>query len=213
MHEHPTAGAGVLLARGGLRRLGPGHGIGLPGGDRRVDALETAELPGVPERGELPGAGRPDRDPAVAGAAQHPAHEEQPRVEDDPGVGTLDVLEEGAVGRSGGVIEGEEDDPAARAHGRGLGGDLDPGDPHLAAAAGAEQVAAAGDPESAQQGRVELHDVGRDVEAEHVELGAHPLGTGHLGQPGPGHEARAVAEVEGELGRLGVGGHDLAGGL
>ena len=68
-------------------------------------------------------------------------------------------------------------------------------------------------PSAAQQRGVELDDVRRHVEAEHVELGAHPLRAGHLGQPGAGAELRPVAEVEGELGRLLGGRHDLAGGL
>ncbi len=131
-------------------------------------------------------------------------------MEDDVGVGALDVLEEGAVGWPGGVVEGEEDHPSPRTHRRGLSGDLDPGDPHLATAAGGEQVDAAGDPKRPQQRVVELHDVGGHVEPEHVELGAHLLGAGQLGQPGPGDQLGPVTEVEGELGRLGTRRDDLA---
>ena len=90
---------------------------------------------------------------------------------------------------------------------RGLGRDLDPGDPHLAAAAAAEQVPAADHPERVEHRAVELDDVRRGVEAEDVELGPDPLGAGHLGQAGAGRELGPVAEVEGELDRL-VGGRD-----
>ena len=55
--------------------------------------------------------------------------------------------------------------------------------------------------------------MGRDVEAEDVELGADPLGAGHLGQAGAGDEARPVAEVEGQLVGLLRRGDDLPGGL
>src|SRR3712207_7236667 len=51
--------------------------------------------------------GRPQRDPARAGAAQHPADDQQPRVEDGGGVGPLRVLEEGRV-RAAGAVRSEE---------------------------------------------------------------------------------------------------------
>ena len=86
---------------------------------------------------------------------------------------------------------------------RGLGGDLDPGDEQLGLAAPAQQVARAGDAERLEHRGVEVDDVPARVEAEHLELGADPLGVGHLRQPAGRDLARRVAEVEGELRRRG----------
>ena len=121
-----------------------------------ADPLEATELPGVPEPGETPRRRWPGCE-----TPRSPVRRSTPRTRSSQewkttsGVGALDVLEEGAVGRAGGVVEGEEDHSTPRTHRRGLGGDLDPGDPHLAAAAGAEQVGAAGDPQRSQQRGVE----------------------------------------------------------
>ncbi len=57
-----------------------------------------------------------------------------------------------------------------------------------------------------------------DVEAEHLQLGPHPLGTGHLGEPGGHPVLRRVAQIQRELHvdrrdgrrRLGLAGGELA---
>ena len=190
--EHPAAGAGVVLTSRGLGRLGPGAGVGLAGGDRgpgggqAAGAARRPRGPRAPTR-RWPGS-RPRASPVRRRTPRTRSSQEWKTVR---GVGALDVLEEGAVGRAGGVVEGEEDDPAPGAHRRGLGGDLDPGDQHLAAAAGGEQVADAGHPERVEQRGVEVDDVRGRVEPEHVELGADPLRAGHLGQPGARGRAAA----------------------
>ena len=105
----------------------------------------------------------------VAGAAQVTAHDEQPGAEDGRGVGALGVLEERGVDRAGGVVEGQEDDPAARPDRWGLGGDLDPGDQQLGAAAARKQVLAAGDAELVEEAGVVVDDVAAHVEAEDLD--------------------------------------------
>ena len=179
--------------------LGPGSGqlVGL--GNRSVHRGDPAALPGLPECGEFPGAGRPHRHPALAGPSQHAPHEEQPGMEDHSGIRPLDILKEGGVHRPGRIVEGEEDHPSTRAHRRGLGGDLDPGDPDFTAAAGTQDVPSAGHPEGAQQWLIEGRDMGRGIQAEDVELGAHPIRPAELWQPGPWHQLGAVSQIESQL--------------
>ena len=168
-----------------ITRLGPSAGPREAHGhpvDLGVHGVHALGPPQVVQRPEVPGAGRPQRDPAAAGAAQLPADDEQPGAEDRGGVGALHVLEEGRVDRAGGVVEGQEDDPAARPDRRGLGGHLHPGHQQLAAAARREQVDRPGDPEPVEEGGVEVDHVLAGVEAEDVQLGAHPVGVGHLRQ-------------------------------
>ena len=116
----------------------------------------TATRPPAPQASqrppELPRAGGPQRLAAGTGAAQLAAHQQQPGAEHGGGVGALHVLEERRVDRAGGVVEGEEDDPAPGADRRGLGGDLDPGDEQLAAAAAAQHVAARVTPSASSSG-------------------------------------------------------------
>jgi len=197
--EHPTPPTGVGLA---LARRGPGGRLGIGVLECPHDCRVTTVAPRLPQAGELPGTGRPDGDPARTGTTNDTTHQQQPGVEDRCGIRALDVLEEGRVDGTGRVVEGEEDDAATRADGRGLRRDLDPRDPHLAVAARAEQVPAADHTQGVEHRPVELDDVRRRVEPEDVELGTHPLGAGHLGQPGAGGELGPVAEVEGELDRL-----------
>ena len=116
--------------------------------------------------------------------------------------GTLGVLEERRVDRAGGVVEGQEDDPATGADRRGLGGDLDPGDQQLGLAAPGEQVAAADHAERVEERPVGVDDVPAHVEAEDLELGLHPLLGGHLRQPGDLALARLVAQRQGQLDRV-----------
>ena len=191
MDEHPVTGR--LLVRG---VAGPGEVVGLV--ERGVHGGDAAALPCLPQRRQLPRAGGEHRDPARPRAPDRAAHEEQPGVEDRRRVGPLHVLEEGRVDRPGRVVDGEEDDAAAGADRRGLGGDLDPGDEDLRPAAYREHVAAAGHAERVEHRRVEVHDVSARVEPEDVELGPHLLGRGHLRQADPGHEVGLVAEVEGD---------------
>ena len=63
------------------------------------------------------------------------------------GVAGLRVLEERRVDRTGGVVEGQEDDPPAGPDRRGLGRHLDPGHQHLGPAAAAAAGRGAGDAE------------------------------------------------------------------
>ena len=164
----------------------------------RVDA---GALPERVQPGQLPAAGGAQGDAAAAGTAELAADHQQPGVEDGGGVGTLGVLEERRVDRAGGVVEGQEDHPAPGPDRRGLGGDLDPGDQQLGLAAPAQEVLAAGGAERVEELGVGVDDVPAGVEAEDLELGAHPLLGVHLGQPAGLALAGLVAEVEGELHR------------
>ena len=197
--------------RPGRARLGGTRTGGLdahrsePLGDDRQLLAHRLDARALPERGQhrqLPAAGGAQRDALVAGAAQLAADHQQPGVEDGGGVGALGVLEERRVDRPGGVVEGQEDDPAPGADRRGLGGDLDPGDQQLGLAAPGQQVAAAGHPELVEERGVGVDDVPAGVEAEDLELGPHPLLGRHLGQPGHLALGRRVAELEGELDRV-----------
>jgi hypothetical protein len=125
----------------------------------------------------------------------------------------LRVLEERRVDRPGRVVEGEEHDPATAADRWRLGRHLDPGDEDLAAAAGLEDLGRPGHPEGVEHRPVEVDDVGARVEAEDVELGADAFRAGHLGQSGALLEPGRVAEVEGQLDRLGGCGDDRLRGL
>ena len=114
-------------------------------GDRvGIERVEQAGLPArgecLPQPGQLPRPGGPQRDPPGTGAPDDTPDEQQPGVKHRCGIRTLDVLEEGRIARAGAVVKSEEDDPSPGADRRGLGGDLDPGDPHLATVASAQQV-------------------------------------------------------------------------
>ena len=212
-HHRPGAAAlgrtgdGVVDAHAGEPLGHHGHLL--------VHRVDAGPLPERVQPGQLPAAGGAQRDAAAAGTAQLAADDQQPGVEDRGGVGTLGVLEERRVDRPGGVVEGQEDDPAPGPDRRGLGGDLDPGDQQLGLAAPAQEVLAAGGAERVEELGVGVDDVPAGVEAEDLELGAHPLLGVHLGQPADLPVAGLVAEVEGELdrgdrvgrpGRLGLGG-------
>ena len=111
----------------------------------------------------------------MAGPAQLTADHQQPGAEHGGGVGTLDVLEEGRVDRAGAVVEGQEHHAAPGPDRRGLGGDLDPRDQDLGPAAHGQQVAAADRAEGVEEVGVGVDDVAAGVEAEDLQLGAHPL--------------------------------------
>src|SRR4051812_21929088 len=197
--------------RPGGARLG-GTGAGVFDADRaeplrhhRQPLVHRLDPLAVPERGQhrqLPAAGGPQRDAAVARTAELAADHEQPGVEDGGGVGALGVLEEGRVHWPRRVVEGQEDDPASGADRRGLGGDLDPGDQQLGLAPLGQEVVAADHPELVEEGRVGVDDVPAGVEAEDLELGLHPLLGRQLGQPRDLALRGLVAELEGELDRV-----------
>ena len=115
------------------------------------------------------------------------------------GVRALHVLEEGGVDRPGRVVEGEEHDPAPGPDRGCLGGDLHPGDEDLGPAALPEQVGGPGHLDRVEERVVEPHDVPARVETEDLQLGTHPLGVVHLGQPADLAVDRRVAEVQREL--------------
>ena len=168
--------------------------------------------------GQLPAAGGPQRDAAAAGAAQLAADHQQPGVEHGGGVGALGVLEERRVDRAGAVVEGQEHHPAPGPDRRGLGGDLDPGDQQLGpGCAGASRSWLRVAPSASRNVGVGVDDVPAGVEAEDLQLGAHPLRSRSSRQPADLAVVRRVAEVEGELhrghrARVG-GGPGLGGGL
>ena len=199
--EGPPLGG---LARALLDGVGSSGQLGAHLLERLVGGAGT--LPEGVQRGQVPRAGGAQRDAPAAGAPQLAAHEQQPGREHGRGVGPLGVLEEGRVDRAGAVVEGQEHHPPPRPDRRRLGRDLHPGHEQLGPAAPAEQVAAAGHLE-----RIEERGVGRDrvladVEAQDLQLGAHPLPRGHLRQPGRPlpRPARLVAELQRELDRLGL---------
>ena len=153
---------------------------------------------------EVPGPGGAQGDPARAGAAQLPAHKQKPGAEDGRGVGPLHIVEEGGIEWSGGIVEGEEDDAPAAAHRRGLHRGLHSRDEDLRLRAQPEEVTTAHQRrpqhrECIEHRRVEVDDVVADVEAEDLELGAHPISRPKLRQPGDRRRGIAGEALEGEL--------------
>lgn len=134
-------------------------------------------------------------------------------MEDGAGVLALGVFEEGCVEGAGGVVEGEEHDPAAAADGWGLGRDFHAGDEEFGPVGMLAEVAGPGSFQGLQQGGVEVEDVAAGVQAEDVEFGADAFGAGHLGQPGQDDLVGDIAQVEGHLHRLLLDGQDGAGRL
>ena len=169
-------------------------------GEVGPDRVDAVALPAGMEVGQRPGAGGTQGDAAVTGTAYLTADHQQPGAEHGGGVGTLGVLEERRVDRAGAVVEGQEHHAPPGPDRRGLGGDLDPGDQDLGPAALAEEVLAADRAEGFEELGVGVDDVPAGVEAEDLQLGAHPLLGVHLGQSAD-VLLRLVAEVEGELHR------------
>ncbi len=116
-----------------------------------------------------------------------PPHGEQEPVEHRLGAPGLDALEDGHVGQAGAVVQGEEDDALAAAHGRGLRGDLHPGDHDPLLAPEVAQRPGRDHAQVGEQRLVERQQVPRGVEADHLELGLHPFGAACTpeGRPGP----------------------------
>src|SRR5680860_1443941 len=180
VHQHPasahSSGDGAVAIWG--RRL-PHRLVGLAGfagagRDLRqhlTHCLDALVLPDLVERGQLPAAGRAQRDSVSAGAAKLSSHQQQPGMEHRRGVRTLRVLEERRVHRTGRVVEGQEDDPPHRADRWGLGGHLHPGNEEGGLAALTEQIPGTGYPELVEERGVEVHDVPADIEPQDLELG------------------------------------------
>jgi len=185
VHQHPAPALGVPdpeplghLGHHRAHRRQRSRGVGGLVEDLGVAAVQL---------GQLPAPGGPHRDPPAAGTAKLATNQQQPGTEDGGRVGALDVFEEGGIRRAGGVVEGEEDHPAPRAHRRRLGGHLDPGDQHLTAAATAEQIGGEGHPEQGQELQIVTEDMPAGIQADDLQLGRQSLGTAQLRQPG-GHD-------------------------
>ena len=92
-------------------------------------------------------------------------------MEDGARAARLDALEHRYVDGTGDIVEGDEDDPLARANRRGLARNLHPRHPHFRIVAAPCQPRCGGAPELGQQRTVEIHDVTPGVDAGDLELG------------------------------------------
>jgi hypothetical protein len=103
-------------------------------------------------------------------------------VEHGLGDPRLDALEHRHVDRAGRVVQREEDDPLPAADRGGLRGHLHPDheDPFVGPAP--PQVLRARCAQVGDQRLEEAHEVPARVQAEHLELGADPLGVRVLGK-------------------------------
>ncbi len=100
--------------------------------------------------------------------------------------GVVRVVEEGEVDQAGTVVEGGEDDAAAGADRRGLGGRLGARDQHRLPVPRLAQPLGRHHAQLAQEGAVVVHQVARGVHGQHAQFGTELLRRGEVGQPGGG---------------------------
>ncbi len=96
------------------------------------------------------------------------------------------VVEERAVDQPGAVVQGEEDDPAAGADRRGLGGRLRAGDQHGLAVPCVAQRLRGGHPQLPEELPAVVQQMAGGVHAEDAQFGVESLRVVHVGQPGRG---------------------------
>ncbi len=172
---------------------------GTAGGRTRPEGVpQRALAPRAMERRQLPGVLGDDTDPPSAGPADRTAHGQHERVEDRLGDPRLRALEHRDVDRPCRVVEREEDDPLPAPDRRRLRGHLHPRHHHVRAGPLPPQIARTDDAEVGEQRLEERDQVAAGVHAEDLELGAHPLGVGVLGQP-KGQLPGSAHEVERQL--------------
>lgn len=107
-------------------------------GDHLQHRSRTLLCPQVANDTKIPASGGADRDSTRTSPPYNPSNEQEPPLEDRPGIGLLRVLEEGRVDRTGRIVDGDEYHPLTRADRRCLRCDLDSGDQYILAGPAAE---------------------------------------------------------------------------